>query len=78
MTKLQEVSKGKDTMTGHWEIMGLNIQTPFPTYPEGYPEDLLQKLKSFQAVKSFVKPTNLILEQLLSMILDHVKWKQAS
>ncbi|MDU2186426.1 MAG: phosphopentomutase, partial [Lactococcus lactis] len=36
VTKLEEISKGKDTMTGHWEIMGLNIQTPFPTYPEGY------------------------------------------
>ena len=43
VTKLEEISKGKDTMTGHWEIMGLNIQTPFPTYPEGYPEDLLEK-----------------------------------
>lgn len=51
VTKLQEVSKGKDTMTGHWEIMGLNIQTPFPTYPEGYPEDLLQKIEEFSGRK---------------------------
>ena len=31
-TKLEEVSLGKDTMTGHWEIMGLNITEPFDTF----------------------------------------------
>lgn len=31
-TKMQEASNGKDTMTGHWEIMGLNIQTPFRVF----------------------------------------------
>ncbi|MDP1346463.1 hypothetical protein Q6271_28510, partial [Klebsiella pneumoniae] len=51
VTKLEEISKGKDTMTGHWEIMGLNIQTPFPTYPEGYPEDLLEKIEEFSGRK---------------------------
>ncbi|UKS63912.1 phosphopentomutase [Rossellomorea marisflavi] len=45
-TKMQEASVGKDTMTGHWEIMGLNIDTPFKTYPEGFPEKLLQKLEA--------------------------------
>ncbi|MDQ7188828.1 phosphopentomutase [Lactococcus lactis] len=51
VTKLEEISKGKDTMTGHWEIMGLNIQTPFPIYPEGYPEDLLEKIEEFSGRK---------------------------
>ncbi|MGX7060075.1 phosphopentomutase [Vagococcus humatus] len=46
-TKLQEVSVGKDTMTGHWEIMGLNIQTPFRVFPEGFPEELLEKISEF-------------------------------
>ncbi|WP_370295347.1 phosphopentomutase [Rossellomorea marisflavi] len=45
-TKMQEASVGKDTMTGHWEIMGLNIDTPFKTYPEGFPEKLIQKLEA--------------------------------
>lgn len=44
-TKMQEASNGKDTMTGHWEIMGLNIQQPFRTFPDGFPEELLQELK---------------------------------
>ncbi|WKA53400.1 phosphopentomutase [Planococcus shixiaomingii] len=43
--KLQEASVGKDTMTGHWEIMGLNIDTPFKVYPEGFPESLIQALE---------------------------------
>ena len=36
--KMQEASVGKDTMTGHWEIMGLNIDKPFKVYPDGFPE----------------------------------------
>ena len=46
-TKLEEVSVGKDTMTGHWEIMGLNIETPFRVFPEGFPEDLIGKIETF-------------------------------
>ncbi|WP_275670711.1 phosphopentomutase [Neobacillus notoginsengisoli] len=45
-TKMQEASNGKDTMTGHWEIMGLNIQTPFRVFPEGFPDELLSDLES--------------------------------
>lgn len=41
--KMAEVSSGKDTMTGHWEIMGLKITTPFQTYPQGFPEPLLKE-----------------------------------
>lgn len=44
-TKMQEASNGKDTMTGHWEIMGLYIDQPFQTFPEGFPDDLLDELK---------------------------------
>lgn len=43
--KLQEASVGKDTMTGHWEIMGLNIDTPFKVYPDGFPEKLIRQLE---------------------------------
>ncbi|MEK4948251.1 phosphopentomutase [Carnobacterium sp. FSL W8-0810] len=46
-TKLEEVSVGKDTMTGHWEIMGLNIQTPFRVFPEGFPDALLKQIEDF-------------------------------
>jgi phosphopentomutase len=40
---LVEKSKGKDTTTGHWEIMGLVSEKPFSTYPEGFPQELIDK-----------------------------------
>ena len=46
-TKLEEISVGKDTMTGHWEIMGLNIETPFRVFPDGFPQELLDKITEF-------------------------------
>ena len=44
-TKLREASVGKDTMTGHWELMGLYIDKPFKTFTEtGFPGELLDEL----------------------------------
>ncbi|HET7568320.1 MAG TPA: phosphopentomutase [Gaiellaceae bacterium] len=39
--RLLERSKGKDTTTGHWELMGVVTGTPFPTYPHGFPHDVI-------------------------------------
>ena len=44
-TKMKEASNGKDTMTGHWEIMGLNIETPFRVFPEGFPDELISRIR---------------------------------
>lgn len=44
-TKMQEASNGKDTMTGHWEIMGLHIETPFKVFPDGFPKELLDEIE---------------------------------
>lgn len=46
-TKLEEVSAGKDTMTGHWEIMGLRIDQPFRVFEDGFPKDLIEKIETF-------------------------------
>ncbi|OEF97232.1 phosphopentomutase [Vulcanibacillus modesticaldus] len=43
--KMGELSVGKDTMTGHWEMMGLKIDTPFKTYPDGFPESLIKNFE---------------------------------
>ncbi|MGN7409676.1 MULTISPECIES: phosphopentomutase [unclassified Sporosarcina] len=43
--KMQEASVGKDTMTGHWEMMGLNIDQPFKVYPNGFPSELIEELE---------------------------------
>ena len=45
-TKLSEASNGKDTMTGHWEMMGLHITKPFLTFTEhGFPKELIDELE---------------------------------
>ena len=46
---LREKSKGKDTTTGHWEIAGLISEKPFATFPQGFPQELIDK---------FIKETN--------------------
>ena len=46
VAKANEVSKGKDTMTGHWEIMGINTQVPFKTFTDtGFPKELIDELE---------------------------------
>lgn len=43
---LREKSRGKDTMTGHWEMMGLEVKTPFNTFTEtGFPPELIRELE---------------------------------
>jgi phosphopentomutase len=41
--KLGELSKGKDSTTGHWELCGVVTEKAFPTYPNGFPEELIQR-----------------------------------
>lgn len=44
--KAREKSRGKDTTTGHWEIMGLVLDRAFPTYPHGFPVDLIKEFEN--------------------------------
>ena len=44
--RMAEKSPGKDTTTGHWEIAGLALSSPFPTFPNGFPASLWRNLKS--------------------------------
>ena len=39
--RLREKSRGKDTITGHWEMAGIVTETPFPTYPDGFPPEVV-------------------------------------
>ncbi|MBP6624249.1 MAG: phosphopentomutase [Chitinophagaceae bacterium] len=43
--KAKEVSAGKDTTTGHWEIAGSIIEKPFPTFPDGFPKTFIEKFE---------------------------------
>jgi phosphopentomutase len=40
--KMRERSAGKDTTTGHWEVSGLIVERPFPTYPDGFPPEVIE------------------------------------
>lgn len=50
-TKMQEASCGKDTMTGHWEMMGLYIDKPFQVFPDGFPSELISQIEQFSGRK---------------------------
>lgn len=50
-SKMQEASCGKDTMTGHWEMMGLYIDKPFQVFPDGFPDDLIAQIEKFSGRK---------------------------
>lgn len=44
--KMAEISPGKDTTTGHWEIAGLKLPSPFNVYPEGFPDEIIDRFKA--------------------------------
>ena len=46
VARLRELSRGKDTTTGHWEIAGLVSESPMPTYPEGFPREVLDEFEA--------------------------------
>lgn len=43
--RLRELSAGKDSVTGHWEMMGIVTESPFPTYPDGFPISLIKEFE---------------------------------
>lgn len=54
IVRLEELSNGKDSTTGHWEMAGIITKTPFPTYPNGFSEEILNKLKKKWGVKEIL------------------------
>ncbi len=44
--RLREVSPGKDTTTGHWEMAGVRLSAPFPTYPDGFPPEVIARFEA--------------------------------
>ncbi|HEX4835189.1 MAG TPA: phosphopentomutase [bacterium] len=44
--KMAEVSAGKDSTTGHWELMGVRVEKPFPTYPHGFPPEVIEPFQA--------------------------------
>ena len=50
--KMAETSNGKDTTTGHWEIAGLITEKPFPTYPNGFPDEVINEFERLIGTKT--------------------------
>ena len=46
IARMKEASKGKDTTIGHWEIAGIISKKPLPTYPNGFPQEILEAFSS--------------------------------
>ena len=45
VARMREASKGKDTTIGHWEISGIISETPLPTFPNGFPDEIIEKFE---------------------------------
>ncbi len=73
-TKINEKSVGKDTMTGHWEIMGLNIEKPFITFTEtGFPDELIKELEEKTGHKVIGNKSSSGTEILVELGEEHIK-----
>jgi phosphopentomutase len=74
IAKLAERSIGKDTTTGHWEMMNIILETPFPTYPQGFPQELVDAFINQTGCKGILgnKPASgtAILDELSQQHLD--------
>lgn len=51
--RMAENSPGKDTTTGHWEIAGLALKSPFPTFPNGFPASFMEEFEKAIGTKTF-------------------------
>ncbi|NUM69787.1 MAG: phosphopentomutase [Ignavibacteriaceae bacterium] len=52
--KMAEVSAGKDSTTGHWEIAGLIIKKDFEYYPDGFPQEMMEKFMELTGMKGYL------------------------
>ncbi len=52
--KMREVSPGKDSVTGHWEIAGLNVETEFQFFPNGFPKKMIEKFIELTGVPGVI------------------------
>ena len=73
-SKMAEVSVGKDTMTGHWELMGLKLTVPFQTFPEGFPAELISAFEERTAARLLATSRQAALKYWTSWARS--KWKQ--
>jgi phosphopentomutase len=71
--KMAEQSAGKDTTTGHWEIAGLILDKPFPTYPNGFPPEVMEAFEAAIGRKALGNYPASGTEIIAELGEDHVK-----
>jgi len=71
--KCQEISKGKDSVTGHWELMGVEVKEPFPTYPNGFPLEVLDEFKKLTGLEVLGNKTASGTEIIKELGEEHVR-----
>jgi phosphopentomutase len=71
--KMGERSPNKDTTSGHWELAGLIVDSPFPTYPKGFPGDLIETFEKKIGTKTLGNYPRSGTEILKELGEDHVK-----
>jgi len=71
--KMAEASSGKDTPIGHWEITGLITEKPLPTYPNGFPKDLIEKYEKAIGTKTLGNYASSGTEIIKSLGEEHYK-----
>jgi phosphopentomutase len=71
--RLTERSMGKDTTTGHWEMAGVTLSEPFPTYPDGFPPDIIQAFETAIGTKSLANEVASGTEIINRLGAEHVR-----
>ena len=71
--RMTEVSKGKDTTIGHWEIAGIQSEQPLPTFPNGFPEDVIAKFEDLTGRKVICNKPYSGTQVLLDYGQEHVE-----
>ncbi len=71
--RMTEKSKGKDTTTGHWEMMGIILESPFPTYPDGFPEEIISEFEKRTGRKVICNKTYSGTEVIKDYGEEHIK-----
>lgn len=71
--RLAEVSAGKDSITGHWEMMGLISHTPFPTYPSGFPAGIIEAFERETGRRTIGNRAASGTEIIEELCLEHIR-----
>jgi phosphopentomutase len=74
--KCREASKGKDSVTGHWELMGVEVKRPFPTYPNGFPKEVLDEFTRLSGYEVLGNKTASGTEILKELGEEHMRTKK--